>query len=391
MNNTILLAAAVMLPVSAQAAVPSVDDIVASLRATECFAAQVRFEVSLPQSLDDVVYDLDISAEASPDDSLAPASYLIDWTYTNAPTGPSGGFSAYFTGHHYRYSPGRLQEYHMAWDSIPFRQGAQSVQRTARFVHLLPWAVADVIAAAQADPRYRLRVAPAGPDAVSLAMVMEIDAVECMSATYSFDSRSLRLLRSVSENNPGSIAEQTVTATYAYPVGTPRCQPLSEERLAGAYPEAFGRFRVSNFRIENLRGAPLPEIALPTSTRERYIHHRGETFRAPTLVVLLDPTAGFASATVAKVRDGVAGLPFAADVVWACSGTSVDAAEEAVGRIRPGEHLLVNAASLIRDCGAASLPVVIMVGQDGTVGDVILGYNKNLDSLVIQKMTLISK
>lgn len=391
MNIKILLTAAMMLPVSAQAAVPSADDIVAALRATECYAAQVRFEVSLPQSVDDVVYNLDISAEAAPDDTLAPASYLIGWTYTNSPSGPSGGFSAYFSGHHYRYSPGRLQEYHTEWDSIPFRQGAQSVQHTARFVHLLPWAVADAIAVAQADPRYRLRIGRSGEDAVNLVMVMEIDGTECMSATYSFDSRTLRLMRSVSENNPGSIAEQTVTATYTYPAGTPRCLPMSEERLAGAYPEAFGRFRVSNFRIENLRGAPLPGIALPTSTRGRYIHHRGESFRAPTLVVLLDPAAGFASETVAKVRDGAAGLPFAADIVWACSGTSVDVAEEAVGRLRPGEHLLVNAASLIRDCGAASLPVVIMAGQDGTVGDVILGYNNNLDKLVIQKMTLISK
>lgn len=385
------MAAGVLTAWPLSAAVPSPAEIEASLRATQCCVANVKFEVSLPQSADDVVYEIALEAKATPADTLAPASYLIDWTYTNAPNGPVKGFSAYFDGHHYRYSPGRLQEYHFEWDSVPFTAGALSVQKSAQFAWLLPWAVADNIAAAATDPRCSLDVAAKNGGDVELTILQVVAGVECAKTVYRFDGETLRLLRSDSENNLGSIAEQTVKAVYTYPAMAPDCRELTEDMLAAAYGDAFGRYRESNFRIENLRGEPLPEIALPTSTRERYVHHRGDPFRAPTVVVLLDPAAGFAGSTVAKVRDGVAGLPFAADVIWACSGTDVDAAEEAVGRLLPGEHLLVNAASLIRSCGAASLPAVIMARADGTVGDIVLGHNNDLDKLVIQKMTLINQ
>lgn len=371
-------------------ALPEVGEIVESLRSTECLKATVDFAVSLPQAADDVIYRIDIAALAMPDDRFAPADYLINWIYTNSPSGQVEGFTAYFNGHHYRYSPGRLQEYHAEWDSVPFRMGDKSVQHTAQFVNLLPWEVADAIAAAATDSRYTLTVGRAGDD-ITLKSAMKIDGVECQSTEYRFDGVDMTLKRSVSENNPGSISEQTVTATYSYPPSITSCLYLSEENLAEKYPDAFGRFRESNFRIENLPGLPLPEITLPTSTRERYIHHRGEAFRAPTVVVLLDPQAGFARETVAKVRAGVDNLPFPADIIWACMGTDIDAAEEAVGQIRPGEHLLVNAASVARDCGVASLPVIVMTRRDGIVGDVELGFNNDLDEIVIQKMTLISQ
>lgn len=394
MKIKLMLSAAVALPAlsfaSVPAALPGVDDIVASLRATDCYHAEIDFSVTLPQASDDVVYRLDVAAQAAPADPLAPADYLIKWKYISSPSEPVEGFSAYFDGHHYRYSPGRLQEYHTQWDSIPFTQGATSVQHTAQFVNLLPWSVADAIDAAADDSRYTLTVRASGDD-VLLKSVMEIDGVECQSVEYRFDSADLRLKRSLSENNPGSIAEQTVTAAYTYPSAAPDCQPITEDALANQFADAFGRYRESNFRIENLPGLPLPEIALPTSTRERYIHHRGEAFRAPTVVVLLDPQGGFARETVASVRAGADNLPFAADVIWACTGTDTDSAEEAVGALRPGEHLLVNAARLARDCGAASLPVIIMTRRDGIVGDVALGFNKDLDKIVIQKMTLISQ
>ena len=49
----------------------------------------------------------------------------------------------------------------------------------------------------------------------------------------------------------------------------------------------------------------------------------------------------------------------------------------------------MSAAPLIRDCGAASLPTVILVGTDGIVKDVIIGYNNDLASDVIQKMAVV--
>ena len=52
-------------------------------------------------------------------------------------------------------------------------------------------------------------------------------------------------------------------------------------------------------------------------------------------------------------------------------------------------HRLINASQLAADCGAASLPVIIMADMSGTVRDVVLGFNKDLDTVVIQKMSLI--
>ena len=66
----------------------------------------------------------------------------------------------------------------------------------------------------------------------------------------------------------------------------------------------------------------------------------------------------------------------------------VDAIEEVVPEIRPGEHLLMGARPLARDCGVGDLPVVILTDASGTVKNVILGYNNDLASDVIQKMAL---
>lgn len=371
---------------SAYAAAPTSADIASRLREADCVMARARLAVSLPQNADDVTYSIDLEQTAAPGDTLCPVSYLIDWTYESSQTGDNRGFSAYFDGHAYRFGAERLQEYHMSWDSIPFQQGPRSVQLTPQFSWMLPAMIADKIETDAADPNYTLTVRERPGGQTELRAVREIGGVESNSAVYLFGADGLPLKIST-ESNPGSIAEQSMTVSYEY--GRGDCQPLSEEVLAARYPDAFGRYRVSNFKIENLPGTALPAITLPTTTGERYMRHRGDPLRAATLVVLLDPRAGFARETVEAVRSAVDGLDVPTDVIWACTGTSADAAEEAVGLTRPGEHLLINASQLAADCGAASLPAIIMADMSGTVRDVVLGFNKDLDTVVIQKMSLI--
>ena len=119
------------------------------------------------------------------------------------------------------------------------------------------------------------------------------------------------------------------------------------------------------------------------------IYNRGDALDSPTAVVLVDPTAGFADATVKAVREGVSALPYPAQTIWACVSTAPMAVEELIGEELPGEITLLNARSLVSDTGAASLPVVILVGRDGRVADVVLGYNNNLAEVVIQKMSIL--
>ena len=158
--------------------------------------------------------------------------------------------------------------------------------------------------------------------------------------------------------------------------------------LIKIYPEVFEKFRESNYAIENLPGQRLPGFALPTTTRERYARRAGDAFRCPTLVVLIDPNSNFASGTVKAIRTAVDNLPYNADVIWAFVGNNVDEIENIVPSAREGEHILLSAKSLARDCGAAAYPVTIITKTDGTVADVVIGFNNELSSVVIQKAAL---
>ena len=88
------------------------------------------------------------------------------------------------------------------------------------------------------------------------------------------------------------------------------------------------------------------------------------------------------------MRGAVDALPYNADVIWVFNSTNVDAIEEIVPSIRPGEHLLMNGKGLARDCGASSLPVLIMVNKDGVVKNVNLGANNEVQNIVLQTMAL---
>ena len=103
----------------------------------------------------------------------------------------------------------------------------------------------------------------------------------------------------------------------------------------------------------------------------------------------MDASTGFAKEMVSDLRSAVGALPYEADIIWAFVNNNIDAIEAIVPSLLPGEHLLTSARSLARDCGASSLPVLIMAGTDGTVADVVLGYNKDIPTVVIQKMALI--
>ena len=92
---------------------------------------------------------------------------------------------------------------------------------------------------------------------------------------------------------------------------------------------------------------------------------------------------------IAALRYAIDRLPYPADLIMAFTDNNVDIVEPVVGNIRPGEHLLMSAAALQRDCGAASLPAVIIADRSGLVTNVILGFNNDLAEDVIQKMALI--
>ena len=150
-----VLAALGPLGISAQ----GIADVVAALEKTGCYEANASFNVSLPQSDKDVVYEVSLASAPAPADKLSPCSYLTEWGL-ETPSGTVKGFSAYFDGHHYRYRNERLQEYHMDWDSIPFmsRGNSVGVQGNAQFTDLYPCYIAKELAGMENDDRYTLDI-----------------------------------------------------------------------------------------------------------------------------------------------------------------------------------------------------------------------------------------
>lgn len=342
-----------------------------------------------------MVYDVELYSTPAPGDTLSPCNYLIEWTMPTS-SGVAGGFSAYFDGHHYRYRGDRLQEYHLTWDAVPFSpklagSSGPGVQRAAQFADLLPDFLAEKLADMQQDSTYRYKVTPDtkvdGVNSRVVTGVRQIGGLDALEYTYVFDSES-GMPRSIDlDNNPGSISEQIVTVTYT-PLPAEDFT-LDEQALIERYPEVFEKYRESNFSIENLPGNPLPEFSSPTLTGERYTHHRTDKFRVPTIVALLDTGVGDAAGVVRNVRAAVERLPFDAEVIWAFVSNKAEDIEEAVGpEGRIGEYVLMGARALARDSGAATLPVIILAGSDGRVADVVIGDNKDLTSVVIQKMAL---
>ncbi|MCM1482856.1 MAG: hypothetical protein NC043_00840 [Muribaculaceae bacterium] len=377
---------------------PKLSDIVNALSVQADYAGGAEFIVSMPQLAEDVKYNVSLHQQAAEGDALAPCRYLIEWELTGRDE-PVTGFSAYYDGHHYRFSGQKLQEYHMEWDSIPFRpsilrgmQGA-GVQRTAQFTDLLPAFIAEKLGHMATDSLYAMVMHPDtvinGEHRAAIDVVMTVRGTTAMEGEYVFDHESLMPVSVTLENNPGSISEQTIYVKYS-PVASEASENINEEMLMARYPEAFERYRMSNFRVENLRGARLPAFSVPTTTGERYSREAADPFRAPTVLAIMDSGQGFNRDMINSLRQAMDALPFSADLIMAFADSHVDGIEEAAGTVREGEHLLMSARGLARDCGVASYPTVLIVKADGTVADVMIGYNNDISSSVIQKMTLIN-
>lgn len=376
----------------------TVSELIDSLAAGGCFRASVDYTVGLPQAQDDVRYSvrLESGPAAAAPDTLSPIDYIISWQL-HAPSGAvTEGFSAYTSGHHYRFRGDRLQEYHTGWDAAPFAERRQNgrtfpgVQRTAQFASLLPGFMALELRDMAADTLYTLSLLPAPAGRIKLRTLMTVQGMDCMESVYTFATSPLRPLSVDTEANMGTISEQSTSARFSYdPALTQPCPDVTEEALSARWPDAFTRFRESNFRIENLPGSPLPAFSLPRPDGGRITHHRGEPLEAPAIIVLLDPSKGFATETVKAVREAADGLPFEPQVIWALTATNPESALALTGPLRPGESAAISASGLARDCGAASLPVIILCDSAATVRNVVLGFNNDLASVVIQKMSIL--
>lgn len=366
----------------------NIGELAARLEAVPAFQATVSYAVSLPQADDDIVYTVDLLSARAENDRLSPVDYLIKWTLPTSET-VSEGFLSYSKGSHYRYRDHRLQEYHFQWDSIPFQTRGGGVQATGQFVDLLPQSLASQLRAMAADSTFTLKfyadTLVSGEHATVVRGTQNVRGYDGRYFTLIADPATGLPRRIVNEFNPGQVSEQEVNATFTYPAdGATAPLPDGEEELMAIFPEIFEKYRESNYRVENLRGLPMPQISLPTTTGERYTHHKGDRFEFPTVIALLDPTVGSVGDTVAALRKASASLPMQNTLVMAFVTSNTDMIEEIVPESRDNERLLMSARGLARDCGANDFPVVIIAGRDGVIEETVLGFNPNLAESVIQ-------
>ncbi len=366
-----------------------INRIIDDLEAIKDYHSEATVDVQLPQGTD-VSYSLKLwSTEPASGDTLAPCSYLIEWKLPT-PTGESTGFTAYNNRHLYRHIDTRLQEYHYEWDSIPFllNNTLAGVQRNSQFTNVLPQFVAEQLREITTSPNWKWHFTPDtinnGLKSAVLTGSMIVNGYTGREVIYVFDPESSLPRYIETENNPTSISEQTIIVKYSSTCSEP-VPAMTEETLAERYPDVFDSYRENNFTVETLRGKQLPAFSLPTTTGERYQHQKGDRFPATTLIAMLDPSIATASETVKALRDAADMMPRATNILFTFIDTNIAGIESCVPDLRPGEHLLTSARSLARDCGVTSFPTIIIAGSDGTVKDIIIGFNKDLSTVVIEK------
>lgn len=351
------------------------------------YRAQIEYAVALPMADDDVIYNIDVASAKDAADPLLGVDYLIDWQLPKGEEEAAKGFTAYFRGHLYRYRDKRLQEYHYGWDSIPFQTPSGGIHRNAQFASLLPSAIAAQLRAMHTDTTYTISLTQGkrlGAEVAILNATRRLNGVESQQLEMVFDNRDGRPLQMSSLYNPGMLGEQEVRASYSYPAGDSLLPPADETALLERYPDVFDRYRESNYSVENLRGEQLPGFALLTTTRERYLHNRGDEFASPMIIAMLDPQVASTPQTIATLREAVDALPRQTGLILAFNSNDVDLVEPMAGQLRPGEAHLISARSLIRDCGVSSFPAILLVDRTGRVGDVILGVSSDLFDRLLQ-------
>lgn len=357
------------------------------LMSQPCLRATARYEVLQPNASEPVNYDIEIIRTTAPEDTLAGCRYLIDWTLHRPDGSNVHGFTAYYGGNMFSYSPGKLLEYHYESDSIPFISTGRikGVQRRARFGELLPEAITAEIEAAATDSAVTTSTMRRG-ETVTTEYVTTAGGEEVQRRTFTtVDGFAWPAKEIETTYNPGGIAEQNVRVFFTSATADGDCSEINEIYLKQRYTDIFDRYRRDSFTLENLRGEALPGWAAPTLSRERSVRHSGDAMGRPVIVALLDADNDETAAVIETLRSAADMLPFTTGLIMVFADNDARDISPIVGAVRDGEAVLLSARSLLRDCGATDLPAFLFVRPDGTVADIQIGRNKDLRNIVIQK------
>lgn len=366
--------------------------LIESLRKMGNYSGSVKVELSLPMAAnDEVEYTVYALSREVNEDSLSSIDYLIEWALA-APDGTVKGFSSYFDGHFYRFRDGfRLQEYHVDENIQPFIS-VSPVQKTTQFIDLFPVKLGDEIAGMACDSTYSCVWTPdtlfRGLRSAVLKAKRTVNDETVAELVFVFDAVTLVPEYIEREMSPGSISEQTVVYKYQECDLSGLAVPRVEEQLIGLYPEAFADFREGAYRLTSLKGRTLPAFSLPELDGGRLTRQRNDRLENPTLVAFVEEEVGTTTGLISEVRGGLRSLPFNADIIWIFLSNRHDDIIQAVGKILPEETVLASGRNIVKDFGVTETPSFIIVGRDGIVTDVMIGYGTRTASAIMQKMAM---
>ena len=267
------------------------------------------------------------------------------------------------------------------------------MQTNAQFADMLPQMIGSKISEIISSPEYEYKfhadTVVSGAPSVVIDGVKRASGFDAMTFTYVFDKNTLTPVRTDIVNNPGSISEQYVSIEYLGTNNTPRIE-YTEDALINEWPDVFQNLRQSTFRTENLIDRPLPQFSCRMlGSSDRFSHSSSEGFASTTLLVFIDPEVASAQSTINDVRTACDMIPASVSVIWVTPDKREDNLSSLLGSLRHDETALISAGSLVRDCGVALFPTIILADRSGKVRDVISGFNNDLGSIVIQKTMLI--
>lgn len=360
------------------------------LDANECYTARATYEVLLPNTDSPVSYSIDLMSYPAKADTLSPCEYLIRWNPVLKEKTPAmDGFASYFNSNFFRFSGGKLLEYHFTDNPSPFAPRGYAdggVQQKEQFASLLPQMIADDLRKMASDSSYTFTV-ERKKSGTEIKGAQTIRGYLCSEFTYRFSDDGMPVFKEVT-TNPDQMGEQVITVNYSPAASDNGCYTITEQTLIEHFPEIFEKYRRDSFALESLRGAPLPSFAIPTLSRDRYSHQRGEALGTPAVIAVLDNSVDGTAQVVAALRSAIDALPYSATLILAFTDKDTDIVNETTGPQRPGEVILLSARSLARDCGITDTPSIIFCRADGSVADIHVGRNNNLRDIVIQKATL---
>lgn len=359
------------------------------MNSTKCYKANADYQLLLPNFSDPVNYAITLQSDASAD-SLAPCNYIIDWTL-DTPVSHSEGFSAYFDGTHFRYRDRKMQEYHLKEDRSvfgPLGDRRKGVQYQAQFTDLLPAFIAEHFLQMESDSTFQYTVTQS--DVIKIKGSQSIMGYTSVEFEYILNSADCMPVSVDLINNPGQMGEQELTVSYTSTTISDNCN-IDESALISAHEEEFEKYRSNSFSLEQLVGAPLPGFSAKTLDGERFARNRGDISGHPAILAFVDTEVGTTPDVIAAVRDAVNFLPMSVDVFWAFLNRRPEDVAALIGAPQPGETILINANSAARECGVGALtPAIIFVDTHGNVTDFNLGFNQDLQSVVIQKAGIIA-